>query len=249
MKWKEIMINELRAIKPALEDFQTCGLEELLQEYQTDYKYYLHDKAVELFQVGELNKAKVFLLLSDACSMRLNPDSLNEPLQPLTIIDGKRSAIPDDFNSDDLKFFEEIIPYLQESALKARLAEIIWCRDRKPEYACIAIDSYQSIPLKEDEWFADGGAYWDRAIRLCFMLRAGAGNRLDDIETKLLAVFQRPIAEQKILAIHIANLLLKHHLGFDKSNNISENLENIAIHWRQEQDYFFERFCLTAAAN
>ena len=99
------MINELRAIKPALEDFQTCGLEELLQEYQTDYKYYLHDKAVELFQVGELNKAKVFLLLSDACSMRLNPDSLNEPLQPLTIIDGKRSAIPDDFNSDDLKFF------------------------------------------------------------------------------------------------------------------------------------------------
>lgn len=34
---------------------------------------------------------------------------------------------------------------------------------------------------------------------------------------QLLAVFQRPIAEQKILAIHITNLLLKHHKGLIKA--------------------------------
>lgn len=82
-----------------------------------------------------------------------------------------------------------------------------------------------------------------------FHVAKGAGNRLDEIEAKLLEVFRQPLSEQKVLAVHVADLLLKHRLGFDKSDNISQKLEEIAIHFEKQKDYFFARHYLTAASS
>ena len=92
-----------------LDDFKKCGwLKALGEAHREGYSSMWQALSAAARQASEdqqLSEGKVLWLLADACSMMLKPASLNEPFAPFMVMDGKRSALPEDFKSDDVVFF------------------------------------------------------------------------------------------------------------------------------------------------
>lgn len=91
-------------------------------------------------------------LLGDACSMMLKPSANAQPFGPVLVIDNHRSPAIADFSERDLDFLELIAPDLPGPWIQASLADIVWSRRRKPEFALIAIDAYSKLPIDLDSW-------------------------------------------------------------------------------------------------
>ena len=120
--------------------------------------------------------------------MILSPDSANEPFKPFSVSQNGRSPIPDAFSETDVAFFAEIVETIDDPWLKARLADLVWLkqRPRNHQFALAAIDSYRAIPLDTETWLRGGKQCWQRAIGLTRMLGAGADDRLTEMEASIL---------------------------------------------------------------
>jgi hypothetical protein len=163
-------------------------------------------------------------LLADACSMMLRPASRNEPFKPFGVIDGKRSALPEDFQESDVVLFSQIIEEIDNPWLKARLADLVWLLQRPsdPKFARLAIDSYRAIPLDTETWLRGGMECWERALRLAFMLGAGAGDRLSEMEAALITSLENATTEDGFLSRWLADMLAAHRLGQAKRLDIAK---------------------------
>lgn len=175
-------------------------------------------------------QGRVLWLLADACSMALRTGSINEPFKPFMVLDGKRSALPEDLGADELAFLSSIYEDMGDPKLKARVADLLWlvAKPRDLKAATAAIDSYRQIPISTESWVRDGRECWDRAIQLCLMLGPGAGDRLQEIEQALLNELLRSTADDEYLSIWIADLLGKHRIGRDSCHEVATHLEGIA---------------------
>src|SRR5947209_5835795 len=71
-------------------------------------------------------EAKILWLLADACSLRLVPESTNEPLRAVIAQGHGRTVGPDDFAEADVSLLAEIAEEITEPALRARLADLAW---------------------------------------------------------------------------------------------------------------------------
>ncbi|WP_205700271.1 DUF7380 domain-containing protein [Crenobacter intestini] len=237
-----------------LDDFNTCGWRESLEEARReDYSsmwQQLSSRARKATEGGNLAAGKVLWLLADACSMILKPNSLNEPFAPCMVTDGKRSALPEDFKKEDIEFFSKIIPLIDEPKLCARISDIVWLlqKPRNPQNALFAIDNYRSIEIITENWIRDDRECWDRAIQLCLMLRAGAGERLKEIESKILEKLKESKPEDGYLANWLADLLSKHHLGAKDKKDIAEKLELLATFFEESGDLRRAKDYLDAAS-
>ena len=190
----------------------------------------LSTAAREAVDGGRPEQGRVLWLLADACSMMLKAGSINEPFKPFMVMDGKRSALPDDLGDDEIAFLSSIYGELGDPKLKARIADLVWlvAKPREPQAATAAIDAYRQIPISTDSWVRDGRECWDRAIQLCLMLRAGAGERLQEIEQALLNGLLGSTVEDGYLPVWIADLLDKHRLGRDRRHDVASHLEIMA---------------------
>jgi hypothetical protein len=175
------------------QDFLECGWKDILanitREGYSSMWYALSSAARQAIEDGRLASGKALWLLADACSMSLVPGSINEPFQPFMIMEGKRSVIPDDFFEVDMAFFALIVDMVDDPWLKSRLSDLVWLK-HKPKnvkFALTAIDAYCSIPIDASTWWFGTRQCWERAISLVLMLKAGAGNRLKDIEATVVA--------------------------------------------------------------
>ncbi|AUD78629.1 DUF4209 domain-containing protein [Kangiella profundi] len=238
----------------SLDDFNACGWREALEEARReDYSsmwQQLSSRARKATEEGNLEAGKVLWLLADACSMSLKPNSLNEPFAPFMVMDGKRSALPEDFKNEDIEFFSQIIPFIDEPKLCARISDIAWLllKPKNPQHALSAIDNYRSIEIGTESWIRDGRECWDRAIQLCLMLRAGAGERLKEIESKIVEALKESSPEDGYLANWLADLLSKHHLGVKDKKDIAEKLEALATYFEDSGDLHRARDYLDAAS-
>ncbi len=238
----------------SLDDFNACAWREALEEARReDYSsmwQQLSSRARKATEEGNLEEGKVLWLLADACSMMLKPNSLNEPFAPFMVMDGKRSALPEDFKNEDIEFFSQIIPLIDEPKLCARISDIAWLllKPKNPQHALSAIDNYRSIEISTESWIRDGRECWDRAIQLCLMLRAGAGERLKEIESKIVEALKRSSPEDGYLANWLADLLSKHHLGVKDDKVIAEKLEALATYFEDSGDLHRARDYFDAAS-
>jgi hypothetical protein len=225
------------------DDFLSSGWRDALpatNKYRySDYWSALSKAARAAMDNGAASAGKVLWLLADACSMALRPESRNETFQPFMIMQGKRSAIPEDYTEADLIFFEEILPEIDDYRLKARLADILWLvqKPRKVEYALFAIDSYVQFPLGVESFLRDGKNAWHRAIRLTLTLRGGAGERMLQIRDVLFAKFREANFSDGAYALWLAELLEKAYLDEDKSNEVASKLVTFAKTAADAQDW------------
>ena len=174
---------------------------------------------------------KVLSLLADACSMMLASDSVNEPFKPCIVSwDGRRSMIPDDLSEDDITFFAQIVDYIDDPWLNARLADLVWLLQspRIVKFALAAIDSYRSIPLDARIWRRDGRACWQRGICLACRLGVGAGERLTEIEALIIGALKSMTRRDGLFGLELANMLMSNALGGDHSTIIATKLEALA---------------------
>ncbi len=224
-----------------VEDFAECGWKEVLagtdrEDFLEDYPFRQHafsDAAKQALSEGRQAYGKALELLADACSMMLSPDSVNEPFKPVADFrpsGGGCSTIPDNFPEADIAFFAQIVDLIDDPWLKARLADVVWLRQkpRKVSFATEAIDAYRLVPLDEKIWRHGARDCWERAIRLARTLRGGAGDRLKDMETKIIESFHAATQEEKILALDLADLLKDTKLGQSHAMDLAQGLKSIA---------------------
>ncbi|TAM63787.1 MAG: DUF4209 domain-containing protein [Rhodanobacter sp.] len=194
--------------------------------------------ARKAMEAKQLKRGKVLWLLADACSMMLRPKSINEPYQPIMVIDGQRSVIPDDFSEADIVFLAQIIDDIGDVRLKARIADVVWLlgKPREVRFALAAIDAYRAIPLDAETWVLDGRECWERAIGLARMLKATAGNRLQEMEAAILAAFEAASCADGFLILWLAELLESGRLGRDRQPAIAQKLESSAREFDDKGD-------------
>lgn len=232
------------------QDFADCGWNEFLastsrEGYSAMWQAF-SAAARSAMEQGHNEHGKVLWLLADACSMMLSPSSLNEPFKPYAVFQDRRSVIPDDLTESDIDFFAEIANEVEDVWLKARLADLSWLKKKPREvvYATMAIDAYRSIPLDTETWIRGGRECWERAISLARMLRAGAGDRLEQMGASIVASFNSTTRQDGYLGLWLADLLKTNGLAREHRSDIARKLEALAREFdcegdlHQARDYF-----------
>ena len=113
-----------------VDDFTTCGWKAVLvgatcEGYRSMCDA-LSDAAKQATQNGQKVHGKALWLLADACSMMLDPASVNKPYKSRVVSSEGRSLIPEDLLETDIAFFAQIVDVIDVSWLKARLADLVW---------------------------------------------------------------------------------------------------------------------------
>ncbi len=147
--------------------------------------------ARKAYDAGDFAKSKGLWLLADICSMMLNTHHINDPFQPHIVMEGKRSAIPEDFSEEDITFFVEILKVIDDNWLKSRIADVLWLviNPRDVKFGLTAIESYRALPIDPEAWNRNVRDCTVRSIQLCKMLGKGSGTALQEIEDTLLKLF------------------------------------------------------------
>lgn len=240
----EVRYNyELQVTK---EDFDSSNYEEILNEASRDgysgYWTILSKYAREEAEKGNKKLSKVLWLLSDACSMMLKPESLNEPFAPMVVMEGKRSSLPEDFSEEDIIFFENIVEECKNFKLQARIADILWLTKEKKnfEHLKITLNSYSKFDLTYDEILTDSREAFERAIRLSLATK----QPLENIHTILLDNFNTAIADNNFHCLWINNLLYISKIDTSHYESIINKLDTFAKiflskkDWRIAREYF-----------
>jgi len=209
------------------DDFLACNWAyEVLPEKHYGYSSIMQslDKcSKKKTESGLEEQSRVLSVLSRAASMMISPDSLNEPFKPYfqDYQAGRRSPIPEDFTSEELHFFTEILHDITEPWLKARLADLLWlCKKPKdPDHAKSAIDIYTSHELNSETWHRGVNECWERGARLAMQLRDF--ERIEMIKNALFSSFNCKHADSKFMSLWVARLM-------DKLNIDSGFREDIA---------------------
>ncbi|WP_427501801.1 DUF4209 domain-containing protein (plasmid) [Methylomonas sp. MED-D] len=216
-------------------DFLNCKWKDILSNIP-DWQGYLSlwrafsSGSRQATEEGESVRAKILWLFADICSMALSPKSLNEPFKPFMEMEGRRSVIPDDLLDADIEFLADIVEFVDDNWLKARIADLVWLKSspRNVKFAQLAIDSYRSISLDTETWIRGGCECWKRALSLARMLKAGAGDRLTEMEAAIFDAFLAATSADGFLGVWLADLLETYGLGRDKGSSIAQKLEFLA---------------------
>lgn len=186
--------------------------------------------APKAIEAGKLAEGKLLWLLADACSMMLTPKSINKPFKPIMEFGDKRSAMPEDFSEADTILFSQIVEEIDNAWLRARLADLLWILRRPPnhKFALVAIDAYRMVPLVKEIWFRGGRECWGRAMCLAAMLRTGANDRLEEIETAMITALEKATLDEGFFALGLARLLMEtNSLDRNKAAVIAMKLESL----------------------
>jgi hypothetical protein len=168
----------------------------------------------------------------------------------MAVFRGRRSAIPDDLSDTDIKFFAEIVDAVDDNWLKARLSDLVWlkAKPRDPEFALKAIDAYRCLPLDEDIWINGGEECWLRAISLARLLRAGAGDRLQQMEASIVTAVEAAKRDDGFLGLWLTKLLKSNGLGRAHRAVVAGKLEALGREFSGEGDLNKAREYFSAAA-
>ncbi|KAB2902378.1 MAG: DUF4209 domain-containing protein [Anaerolineae bacterium] len=113
-----------------------------------------------------------YSFLTAVASMWLDPErDKNNPLQPMMVMDGRRTLIPDDIDDNILDILEEVASLTRDAEMRARFADIIWLRRRKYQYGNLAGEAYidsARVLFEQEEFHAHRRV--ERAIQLALLL-------------------------------------------------------------------------------
>lgn len=237
------------------QDFLNCGWKEVLEqtscEKYSDMRQAFSASARSAMEEGRKAHGKVLWLLADACSMMLVPTSQNDPFKPYAVFPPRRSVIPDDLADSDISFFSEIIHLIDDAWLKARISDLCWLK-KEPKvatHALEAIDAYRTISLDKETWVQGGQECWKRAISLTRMLKAGAGDRLQQLEATILEAFDRAVQRDGFLGLWLADLLKTNGMARERRADVANRLESLAREFDGEGDLHRAREYFSAASD
>lgn len=214
-----------------LEDFENSNYEEILEsKKREDYSAYwsvLSDSARTEIEQGNDKKGKVLWLLSDICSLMLNPKNLKNPYSPYMVMaDGSRSTTVEDFTDNDIVFFENIVEHCTDNMLQARIADILWLLKKKKniKHLEIAVENYMKLSIDNDSFTMETKDCMERAIRLVILAR----RPIHEIQEFLLKIFFESKFEDNYQCLNINELLFIAKINIEENLEVLEKLENYA---------------------
>jgi hypothetical protein len=94
--------------------------------------------------LGDEEALSVYRVLGGVAGFHFTPDSKSGPFGPmLTLGDGRRSAIPDDYRGAQNDVLAELAADVGHPGLRARIADVVWLNDRKRRSAAdAAVEAY-----------------------------------------------------------------------------------------------------------
>lgn len=217
-----------------LKSLQACGWEDVVSQIDKEEYSYLMEFFKEKANTHTNELSKVCKLFSHASSMRLIPQRQENPFDAFFVFPANRSAIIDDFTDEEIHFFESIVDKVNNNLLKARLADIIWVRNKNHHRARIAIECYMLVPLDFDTWCRGGKECWHRAIVLAKKLRAQ--DESENIKKTLLKTLLSCTEENGYFALKIANLLYENKLGRNSIVDIAKALISLSDEFKNLGD-------------
>lgn len=227
------------------EDFEELQLDEIIKKCDRKEceRYFppFFTKADEAKVAGEAKTEEIFALLGYATSMMLKPNSPTEPFTPRSVLYNSRSAIMDDFSEDHLKFFGEIVLDISDPELRARIADILWVKNRDFHAAELAITAYleSATILEAPVQWPECAKRIERAVRLAASL--GRNTRhLDEVISHIETVLDTYNGEDpKFLSERLMGLLLEFQRG--DSTKYSALSEKLAKRAESDGDWFRAR--------
>lgn len=147
-------------------------------------------------EAGDDSGAELFGLLNAVSSMGFWSSGWDpeKPFSPLWAGSnpGERSCMPEDFTESDLNFLAEIVRDVEESVMRARIADVLWLRkhgrQRGFDFAVLAHDSYlESVRLDSPDFHT--ADHLRRALQIARLLNKperkesalGVAKRLADV--------------------------------------------------------------------
>ena len=132
---------------PRISDFDNCAWEEAVDSaYAKKCSAYFEsfrDKITETAERGDEQQQNVFTVMWAATSLHLNnPSDESNPFCPIATGTGFRFAEVDDFTDEHLEVFGKLISRIKDPELRARIADIVWVRNRSHKVAEQAVGAY-----------------------------------------------------------------------------------------------------------
>ena len=136
-------------------------------------------------------------ILRGITSYHFCPDDLHSPYKAMmTLADGERTSIPEDLTDEELDLIEEEMREIKDLELLSRLADVLWIRRKKIDYAHLAIENYlkSAENLKNGTWFYCTERL-ERALRLSFSLGKGGNEYATQSIETIKSILEKNIPE------------------------------------------------------
>jgi hypothetical protein len=230
-----------------LADFEAANVQQLAHDHP----------ALDTHELGKIfigartrstgQASEALKLLAGICSMMLVPEELGDPYRPMVQWgDGTSSMAPEHVPRDATGALAQLVERLDNPALRARIADVVWLRDRSKgrQIALAAVRAYRELPIEADSWYVFGRAAWHRALQLARQIRAE--DELAAIEAALLDAFFTAAGDPNYgyWALHLVRPLRHERGGGNRVRQVAEQLEAVgrqrlgALHTFMAQDYF-----------
>ena len=177
-----------------LEDFQLTGWQNVLANCNKQtcncYSIIFREKAAEFQLLQDFKASKASVLLSDVTSMIMRLDTPNL-FTPCMIMQNSRSAMVEDFSDKVLAVFSDLLQDTKDPEMKARLADVIWIRQRKHQMARLAVDSYleSARRLEHPENWTYNIDRIERALQLAAQIEKGGKLFINVVRSILRTLF------------------------------------------------------------
>lgn len=225
---------------PDEEDIQDLSWEDELDSVDRAtvdrYSSLFFEKAEELDEEGDVGASRAYRFLGDICSMYFKDDDPDEPFGPMAVTANGRTAALEDFVDERLELLSSILDDVEDSELKARIADIIWTNRRDHEAAETAFEAYLDSAenlLDPESWSIS----FDR-INRAFEIASMLGNdelrsEAEDFAIDILDELEGK--DPKFLTYNLLNLLVEHRLG--DIQNLAQRAEEAAEYAESEDNW------------
>lgn len=220
---------------PTLDDLQRCGADDLLTNPTPAAAY--HEMWSRLFAgaqaaaAEDTPKAAALDFLAKICSMMLVPDEPATPFKAMLVTPNGSSMVPEHLTTADISLLADLAPTVKHALLRARLADLVWLRDRRRgvAFAHMAIEAYRQLPIDSKEWDYEVPKCGQRAVQVALSTGKGGGAVATEIAAELLGAFWKAMAEDDQGAAHrYLHPLQAERLARDHAAQIADALEAVA---------------------
>lgn len=239
---------------PTFDHLQRCGADELLANPVPATAY--HEMWSRLSAGAQAAaedppKAAALDLLARICSMMLEPDDRAAAFKPMMATSTIRTTLPEDFTWAEIGLMSGLVPTVQHPLLRARLADLVWLRERRRGvgFAHTAIEGYRQPAIDSDEWRYEALKCRQRAIQLALSTGKGGGVLASELTAELLGAFWNALETgDQLAALRYLRPLQNEGLARDEAGQIAGALERLARRQLETGDPFGSLLVAESAA-
>jgi hypothetical protein len=219
----------------SLDQFRSAGVDAILDAYPdltlNDLRHPLRTAAELATAEARHAHAAILRMMSDICSMLLQPGVTTAPLAPFAFWgDGTCSMGPEHLQPEQVDFIASVADIITHQPLRARLGDLVWLKAKRHgnRFALRAIDDYRAAPLEHAVWVVHGRASWHRALQLAASLRGTARERLEGMVTDLSSAFFAHEDAEGVVALSYLRPLEAERLGKAVAPQVAAQLGRLA---------------------